>query len=79
MTRTDNYSFRTDEGISIVTLITVLFVILKLTGVISWHWIWVLAPLWSYMSLFVAIYVIFMALVAVYIGYLLVTKIIKKT
>jgi hypothetical protein len=28
------------------TLLLVLFVALKLTGVIGWSWWWVLAPLW---------------------------------
>lgn len=27
-------------------LLTVLFVLLKLTGVITWSWVWVLAPTW---------------------------------
>jgi hypothetical protein len=31
---------------SISTLLTVLFVGLKLTGHISWPWLWVLAPTW---------------------------------
>jgi hypothetical protein len=27
-------------------LLTVLFVALKLLGVIAWSWVWVLSPLW---------------------------------
>lgn len=27
-------------------LLAVLFIALKLTGVIHWSWLWVLAPLW---------------------------------
>ena len=26
--------------------LTIAFVVLKLTGVISWSWLWVLSPLW---------------------------------
>lgn len=33
-------------GTSLAVLLTVLFVALKLTGVITWSWIWVLSPLW---------------------------------
>ena len=33
-------------GIGFAGLLTVLFVGLKLTGAISWSWIWVLSPLW---------------------------------
>ena len=34
------------NGELFVGLITILFVGLKLTGVITWSWWWVLAPLW---------------------------------
>jgi hypothetical protein len=31
---------------SLAVLLTILFVVLKLTGVILWSWLWVLSPLW---------------------------------
>ena len=34
-------------GIGLSGAITVLFVGLKLTGFISWSWLWVLSPLWG--------------------------------
>lgn len=33
-------------GTSILGLLTIAFVVLKLTGVIAWSWWWVLAPVW---------------------------------
>lgn len=39
-------STHTYAGPGLPTFLTVLFVALKLTGVITWPWIWVLAPLW---------------------------------
>ena len=33
-------------GIGFAGLLTILFIGLKLTGVISWSWWWVLSPLW---------------------------------
>ena len=33
-------------GIGFSGLLTVAFIVLKLTGHISWSWVWVLAPLW---------------------------------
>lgn len=33
-------------GIGTVALLTIVFVVLKLCGVISWSWWWVLSPLW---------------------------------
>ena len=34
------------SSISAVTLLTLIFVVLKLTHVIGWSWWWVLSPLW---------------------------------
>lgn len=36
----------TSGGIGFCGLLTILFVALKLTNVISWSWWWVLSPLW---------------------------------
>lgn len=36
----------TKEVVSLPTLLTVLFVGLKLTGYIEWSWWWVLSPQW---------------------------------
>jgi hypothetical protein len=33
-------------GIGFVGLLTIVFIVLKLIGKISWGWIWVLSPLW---------------------------------
>lgn len=38
-------------GVSFVGLLTVLFIALKLTGVIAWSWWWVLSPLWISVAL----------------------------
>lgn len=32
--------------IGLGTALTVVFTVLKLTGVIEWSWIWVLSPVW---------------------------------
>ena len=34
------------NGIGIGTLLFVVFLVLKLTGVVAWSWWWVTAPLW---------------------------------
>ena len=46
---------------SLTSLLTVLFVTLKLTGVIDWSWIWVLAPIWVdvVLALLIGTFVIF--------------------
>ena len=33
-------------GIGFVGLLTIVFIVLKLLGVISWSWVWVLSPVW---------------------------------
>ena len=39
-------SSSSSSGIGFPGLLTVLFVGLKLTGYITWPWVWVLSPLW---------------------------------
>lgn len=41
------------------TLLTVLFIGLKLTGYIDWSWFWVLSPLWISFGIFLIILVVF--------------------
>lgn len=36
----------TVRGIGFTGLLAVLFIALKLTGVIDWSWVWVLSPIW---------------------------------
>lgn len=35
-----------EGGISLGTVLFIIFLILKLTGTIAWSWWWVTAPLW---------------------------------
>ena len=34
------------SGIGFPGLLTLIFITLKLTGYITWSWVWVLSPLW---------------------------------
>lgn len=52
------------SGISFLGALAILFIGLKLGGVIHWSWLWVLSPLWSGLALAVLI-LIFMAGAAV--------------
>lgn len=40
------------NGVGFSGLLTLLFIALKLTNVITWSWIWVLAPIWLPWALF---------------------------
>lgn len=41
----ENKTVRT-KGMGFCGWLTIAFIVLKLCGVISWSWLWVLAPLW---------------------------------
>ena len=38
-------------GIGFLGLLTIVFITLKLCGVINWSWLWVLSPIWIPLSL----------------------------
>ena len=45
-------------GIGFAGLLTVAFIVLKLTSVITWSWWWVLSPLWISLLLVVGIIIV---------------------
>lgn len=48
-------------GIGFIGLLTIAFVVLKLTHYIDWPWIWVLSPIWIWASIIGLIVVIALA------------------
>ena len=44
--RTNSEVTVNNSSIGFVGALAVLFIALKLTGVITWSWLWVLAPIW---------------------------------
>lgn len=46
------------------TLLTVAFVVLRLVGVISWKWVWVLSPLWISWGLAILLFIFIIVLKA---------------
>ena len=45
-------------GIGFFGLLGIVFIILKLCGVIAWPWVWVLAPIWGSVALGIIIVII---------------------
>lgn len=45
-------------GLSFFSILGLIFIVLKLTGVINWSWWWVLAPLWG-SALFALLFMLF--------------------
>lgn len=54
------------NGIGFTGLLTVLFIGLKLGGVINWSWVWVLSPLWISIGLALGI-IILVLMLAIFI------------
>ena len=48
----------TSGGIGFTGLLTIAFIVLKLTGYIKWSWIWVLSPIWISAIIFIILFVI---------------------
>ena len=55
-------STTTNRSISVSQLLTILFIVLKLCKIITWSWLWVLAPTWLPIIL-VMLYIIIGAVV----------------
>ena len=55
-----NTSSSTSSGIGFTGLLTILFIALKLTKVITWSWWWVLSPLWISVAVVLGILAIFL-------------------
>ena len=45
-------------GIGFTGLLAIVFIVLKLCGIISWSWLWVLSPIWISWILFLIMLVI---------------------
>ena len=60
-----NSTTTSSGGIGFTGLLTILFIGLKLGGVITWPWLWVLSPLWISLALALAVLIIGFVLVLV--------------
>ena len=54
------------NGISFAGLLAIVFIVLKLVGIIDWSWWWVLSPIW--ISALVALVIMAIAFVFYWIG-----------
>ena len=42
-------------GLGFISVLTLIFITLKLTGTINWSWLWVLSPMWISVLLFIVV------------------------
>lgn len=61
MNNTSN-SNNASGGVSFVGLLTIVFIVLKLVGVINWSWVWVLPPIW--LSFLLSLVIIIVAVIS---------------
>ena len=47
-----------NKGVGFAGLLTIAFIVLKLVGVITWSWVWVLSPIWISIALAVVLIVV---------------------
>ena len=52
-------------GMGLAGVLLVVFIILKLVGVITWSWLWVLSPLWISVGLVLVIFLVTLVVVAI--------------
>jgi len=66
----NNSSSNSSAGIGFTGLLTVAFIVLKLTKVITWSWLWVLSPIWigALISIGIVVIVIIVAVIQVWAG-----------
>lgn len=50
-------------GIGFPGLLAIVFITLKLTGVINWSWLWVLSPLWIPLAFVLVLMLVFFIIV----------------
>lgn len=73
-----DFSNKTDVttgGLSLTTILFLIFLVLKLTGYITWSWWWVTAPLWGGIVLLIAI-AVFILLIFCIIGLIGIIKVL---
>ena len=57
MSKTETKTVASGGCMGIAGLLGIVFIVLKLIGVIAWSWLWVLAPFWIPAALWVAVVV----------------------
>ena len=53
------------QGLGFSTVLTIIFIVLKLVGVIEWSWVWVLSPIWITVAITLAFSLIALLIVAI--------------
>jgi hypothetical protein len=55
----------TSSGVGFTGLLTIVFIVLKLTNYIDWSWWWVLSPIW--ISLLFGLFILFIVFLIIFL------------
>ena len=61
-----NQRIVTKTGVGFTEVLTIIFIVLKLTKVITWSWLWVLSPIWISVLLWIFFVILFALLVIIF-------------
>ena len=64
----DSNNSSSSSGIGFYSLLAILFIGLKLGGVIAWSWLWVLSPLWIPLAIVLVIGIPILIIYLIYIA-----------
>ena len=56
---------KNNTGFGTVSVLTIVFIVLKLTNVIDWSWIWVFSPIWIELLIVALIFVITLLILSI--------------
>ena len=49
---------KTSSGLGLLDVLVVIFIVLKLLGVITWSWVWVLSPIWIQLVIVAIVFIV---------------------
>ena len=49
---------KTSSGLGLLDVLVVIFIVLKLLGVITWCWVWVLSPIWIQLVIVAIVFIV---------------------
>jgi hypothetical protein len=49
---------KTSSGLGLLDVLAVVFIVLKLLGVITWSWVWVLSPIWIQLVIVAIVFIV---------------------
>lgn len=50
---------RSNNGIGVCDAVCIVFIVLKIVGVINWSWVWVLSPIWISLIILAIAYILY--------------------